>query len=517
MKIGYFFKSCPMSVIVISVLLAACATDNTIAPDRPIQIETGLISGIAGVDQAVTVFKGIPFAAPPVGDLRWRAPQPPQAWKGVRKADEYCKSCIQALTRKYMPWTEEYMIGNEVDEDCLGLNVWTAAKTNEEKRPVLVYIHGGAYTGGSGEVLLYNGESLAKKGIVVVTVNYRVDIMGFFTHPELTKESPNNSSGNYGLLDHIAALKWVKQNISAFGGDPDNVTISGQSAGAASIHYLTASPLAKGLFHKAIAQSGPWSKNRSGLNLEEGEKKGIAFATEWDKQSLKELRVMDALDLLEKSSQDFGNRFLPIVDGWVLPKSVTEQYADGDQNDVPMLMGLNADERSSNATYGKISAEDFIANARNRYGEKADEYLTMYPASTDTVAGESQKQSFRDSGLANMGVWADFRSQTGSSKDFLYFFDRITPWPEFPQYGAFHSSEMPYVFNNQHLIDRPWESVDADLAEIMSSYWVNFITSGNPNGEGLPEWSSEKGRMMRLDEDPNMDVILSEEKMEFYQ
>lgn len=438
---------------------------------RLIQTDSGLVIGIAGSDPSVTVFKGLPFAAPPVGDLRWQEPQPPIAWQGVRKADTFGKSCMQNITRRFLPWTEEYQIGNDVDEDCLTLNIWTSninksGKSAQALIPVLVYIHGGAYTGGSGEVLLYNGEQLAKKGIVVVTVNYRVGIFGFFSHPELSSSSPQNTSGNYGLLDNIAALRWVQKNIGAFGGDPNQVTIAGQSAGAASIHYLTASPLAKGLFHRAIAQSGPWSESRNTTTLEGGEQKALSYMRAWGIDSLKVLRMMSAEDL-QKLNVDFANRFLPIVDGWVLPASVTQQHQNKKQNDVPMLTGLTADEGSSNANYREMT--------------------------------EVEKQVQRDQGLLTMKTWSNFRAQYGHSPTYLYYMKRKTPWPEYPDYGAFHSSEIPYVFHNLHLIDRPWEALDYTLADAMSDYWVNFIKTGNPNGKGLLEWPATGEAIMQFD------------------
>ena len=507
-----FYVICTLLIL---CSLFSCTSRGTIEPGQAIQIESGLVSGVAGTDPNITVFKGIPFAAPPVGELRWQAPQPPLSWEGVRKANEYCNSCVQTLTRRYMPWTEEYMLRNDVDEDCLGLNIWTAAKNQDEKRAVLVYIHGGAYTGGSGEVVLYNGEKLASKGIVVVTVNYRLGVFGFFAHPELTKESENSASGNYGLLDHIAALKWIKHNINAFGGDPDNITIAGQSAGAASVNYLTASPLAKGLFHKAIAQSGPWNTNRDPRNLSYGEQQGVAFTDSVGAKSLYELRSIPA-DKLLALSNEFQFRFSPVYDEWMLPEGMVSIFEKGMQNDVPMLMGLNADERSSSPTYGKITKDKFVEDAMNKHGEMADQFLQLYPAKTDNEAGEFLKQSMRDAGLANMLKWEAIRTDKGQATDYLYFFDRTTPWPEFPQYGTFHSSEIPYVFYNQHLIDRPWEEIDHKLARMMSNYWVNFINSGDPNGEGLPAWSSETEMIMHFDENPKSETILSEEKKSFY-
>jgi para-nitrobenzyl esterase len=480
-----------------------------------VKVNSGLLSGVAGIDSSITVFKGIPYAAPPVGELRWKPPQPPLQWKGVRLATEYCKSCIQTLTRRNLPWTEEYMPQNEAGEDCLFLNIWTPAKHSDEKLPVLVYIPGGAFTGGSGEVKVYNGEGLAQKGVIVVTINYRVGVMGFMALPELGLESPDSSSGNYGLLDQIAALQWVKQNIHAFGGDPETVTICGQSAGAQSVYFLTASPLAKGLFQRAIAQSSPWSVRRKTMSLSVAEKTGLHLLDTLGLKSLKELREIPAEELHQKVNA-LNIRFGPVVDGWFLPDDVSSIYSKGEQNDVPLLTGLNADEGSSGSTYGKMTAEDFMKRITGEYGDLSVRFLERYPASTSTEAEVSQKQIARDAGLANMYVWSHARAATSKTPEFSYFFERVTPWPEFPQYGAFHSSEIPYVFRNQHLLNRPWEEIDHQLSELMSSYWVNFIRTGNPNGENLPEWPADADRMMRFNEKSDSDIILRKEKLELF-
>ncbi len=464
--VRYIF--CYKCLVLAAVTLSSASLSAS--EQDPVFTKYGKVLGVPGEDTSIRVFKGIPFAAPPINELRWNAPEPPLAWQGVRKADTFSKSCMQNLTRRLLPWTEEYMIGNNVGEDCLALNVWVSRNSGEasanQLKPVLVYIHGGAYTGGSGEVLLYNGEKLAKKGIVVVTVNYRLGVFGFLAHPELSKESVHNSSGNYGLLDNIAALQWVQDNIEAFGGDPKQVTIAGQSAGAASIHYLTASPLAKNLFHRAIAQSGPWSKNRNKSTLKSGEARGINYMQRWGIKNIEALRNLSPEEI-QKLEVDFPKRFLPINDGWVLPQSVTEQHKLRAQNDVPMLMGLTADEGSSNPGYRTLS--------------------------------KAEKKAQRDQGVASLLAWAKFRSKYGKSPTYLYFMKRATPWPEHPYYGAFHSSDIPYVFNNLHLIDRPWQDVDKKLAELMSSYWVNFIRSGTPNAAGIKEWSTETGVVMQFD------------------
>jgi para-nitrobenzyl esterase len=452
------------------------SSPHTPDPPRPkapptVSVESGLVSAVEGEDAAVVVFKGIPFAAPPVGERRWLPPARPLAWQGVRSGAEFSKSCVQELRRSLLPWTPEYMLRNDVDEDCLALNVWAPAEaigTTGAARPVLVYIHGGAFDSGSGEVLLYDGEGLAKRGIIVVTLNYRLGVFGFFCHAGLSAESSRHSSGNYGLLDQIAALEWVKRNIGAFGGDAENITVAGQSAGAASVHYLTFSPLARGLFQRAIAQSGAWDRRASVPERAEAEALGAAFATQLGAATVEELRAVPAARLLERYSEA-GVRLRPIVDGWVVPDQLPALLARGEHADVPLLTGLTADERSFQKDYAHESLE--------------------------------QKQLLRDEGLATMLDWRRTRAQHGKAPSFGYLFERAIPWPEHPEYQAFHSSELPYVFDHLSKLDRPWEDVDRRLAQLTASYWVNFIRSGDPNGPGLPRWPASAEQVMRLGAD----------------
>jgi para-nitrobenzyl esterase len=480
-----------------------------------VAITQGQLAGVPGHDPAITVFKGIPFAAPPVGALRWRPPQPPAAWNGIRKADTFGPSAMQADVRSYGPWTEEYMFRNDVSEDCLTLNIWTPAKTANERRAVFVYIYGGAYNSGSGEVLIYDGEGLAKKGILVVTFNYRVNVFGFLAHPELTAESPHHASGNYGLMDQLAALRWVKENIAAFGGDPERITVGGQSAGAGSLQHLLASPEARGLFQRAIAQSGPWRHNASSPSLAEAEAQGAKFAAAIGASSLAELRALSAAELLARyQKQSF--RFRPVVDGWIVPDQVTAIHARGEQIDVPLLTGWTADESSAGQGYGVSTVAQFTDEAKKDFGERAPAFLALYPVKTDAEAGEAQKQRRRDAARADLFWWTALRARTGHAPTWGYYFDRAIPWPEHPEYQAFHSGELPYTFNNLRLLNRPWEDVDRQLADHVSSYWVNFIKTGNPNGPGLPRWPEDHGQLMRLGAHSAAEPILSSEKLEFF-
>ncbi len=494
---------------------SARAAAPAIEDGTVITVNEGAVRGVAGRDAAVTVYKGIPYAAAPVGALRWKPPQPAPVWEGVRDASEFCASCVQEIRRSYLPWTEEYMFRNDVSEDCLALNIWTPARRAEERLPVYVYIHGGAYYGGSGEVLLYDGEALARKGVIVVTLNYRLGVFGFLAHPELTAESPHGSSGNYGLLDQIAALRWVRENIAAFGGDPERVTVGGQSAGAGSVHHLLVSPLARGLFQRAIAQSGPWRRGASSPALAAAEKQGVEFATAIEAPELAALRALPAETLFARY---FGKSFFfrPIVDGWVVPEQVVSAHENGRQIDVPLLTGWTADERSSRSGYGGTTRQEFAEQAQREFGARAGAFLELYPAPDDAEAGAVQVQAWRDADRAGLVWWAGERARHGRARDWTYIFERAIPWPEHPEYGAFHSGELPYTFNNLSLMDRPWEDVDHRLADLVSEYWANFIKQGDPNASGLPAWPEDNGTLMRLGATSAAEPALSPEKLAFH-
>jgi para-nitrobenzyl esterase len=511
-KPGVLEKS---SVWIGAALALACgAAPAPAVPDEPsssaasasVRVESGLLAPAPGGNPAVAVYRGIPFAAPPVGELRWRPPEPAPAWHGVRAAGAFGPNCQQQLRRRLLPWTEEYMPQGDVSEDCLSLNVWAPRERGGERLPVLVYIHGGAYTSGSGEVLVYDGERLAARGLVVVTFNYRLGVFGFFAHPELSAESPHRASGNYGLQDQIAALEWVHRNIAAFGGDPSSVTIAGQSAGAGSVHLLTAAPRARGLFQRAIAQSGPWRQRQSLPSLGESEARGAELATRLAAASLSALRGVPAPALLE-AALDSKLAFRPSVDGWVVPDQVPAVYARHEQSDVPLLTGITADEGSSQDSYGALGAQEFQAQLRERFPEHAAELLALYAVESDAEAHERQKQFARDEGLAELRAWRTLRARSGTSRDFGYFFERAIPWPEQPRYRAFHSGELPYMFDNLDKLARPWEIEDRRLAELMTAFWVNFVRHGDPNAAGLPEWPSDPARVMRLGPEPRAEAL----------
>ncbi|HVV56708.1 MAG TPA: carboxylesterase family protein, partial [Mucilaginibacter sp.] len=439
--------------------------------------DAGLVSGLKNSTGDITAFKGIPFAAPPVGDLRWKAPQPVEPWTGVRKCDTFGPSPMQSKPVPFMVYTSEFLIPETpISEDCLYLNVWTGAASKNEKRPVYVYIYGGGFTSGGSACPIYDGEAMAKKGIIFVSINYRVGVFGFLAHPELTKESPDHASGNYGLLDQIAALQWVKRNIAAFGGDPNQVTIDGQSAGSMSVNCLVASPQAKGLFKRAIAESGSLVvKNPilASMTLQQAEEQGVKLADKVGAKSLQDLRNMPADEVLKKMQ----GRFAPIIDGYVLPESVADIFAQDKQNHVPLITGWNGQEFGM-ATQTK---EQFKAQAEKMYGADAAEFLKYFPAETDEESKASQVLYSRDMIFAVSGYkWAGIQSQYANSPVYVYNFDRKVPAsPDFVKYGAFHTAEVPYVMNNLWTLkNRPLGETDQKLSGLMCDYWVNFVKTG---------------------------------------
>jgi para-nitrobenzyl esterase len=449
-------------------LILAAVLHLMAAIDDPVRVEQGKLSGVPGTDPQIRVYKGVPFAAPPIGDLRWRAPKPAADWSGVRKADQFSANCMQT------PYPEGSLYRSEpqpVGEDCLYLNIWTGAKSKSDKRPVMVWIHGGAFTRGSGSTPTYNGETLAKKGVVVVTINYRLGIFGFFAHPDLTAESEHHSSGDYGILDEIAALEWVQKNIAAFGGDPKRVTIFGESAGSWAVNVLVASPLTKGLFQRAIGESGAnFSKMATLADLE---KSGARAG------SIQDLRAKPADEIMKTAGQFSVN-----VDGWLLPTDVITIFKNGKQNDVPILIGSNADEGTA-----FMPPKMTVTALKQRFGANADKAMEVYPASTDEEAWKAAAAMMRDQTFGlQMRTWARMQTKSGKAPAYLYYFTRVPPGPVGEHYGAFHASEISYVFGTPDIGKRPWQDVDFKLSETMSSYWVNFATAGNPNGKGLPPW-----------------------------
>ena len=457
------------------------------ASAETVRVEKGLLRGT--VENGLRVYRGIPYAAPPVGDLRWKPPQPARSWKGVRTADQFGRACMQtnpAIANLPAP-----------SEDCLYLNVWTPAKSAGDKLPVLFWIHGGGFVAGAPAEKLYDGEWLARKGVVVVSIAYRLGVFGFLAHPELSAESPHQVSSNYGLLDMIAGLQWVQKNISTFGGDPKQVTIMGESAGAGAVSILCASPLTKGLFRGAIAESGasfgPVRANASfgeSEPLASAEKRSIDWLSSIGVSSIEQLRKIPAEKLQTMVPHQFGWA-RPNVDGWVIAGDQYKLYESDQYNDVPVLTGYNSDE---GATFGNPkSQEAYVQSVRKRYQQFADKILAVYPGGETPFDKRTERTLMRDSAFGwNAWVWARLQTKTGKSKVFLYYFDEkaeIPPGSEPGAYGARHASELPYVFRQLTEHGRPAPTPkDEALSDMMRTYWTNFVKTGNPNGTGLPKW-----------------------------
>jgi len=487
----------------------------SLAQQSIINTASGKVEGF--LHDGISVFKGIPFAEPPVGQLRWKAPVPVAAWSGIKKCTEYGASPVQNDPVPFMCWSKEFLIPKEpINEDCLYLNVWTKSTSTNSKKPVLVYIYGGGFRSGGSACPIYDGEAIAKKDVVFVSFNYRVGVYGFLSHPELSKESSNNSSGNYALLDMIAALKWVQQNIAAFGGDPTRITIAGQSAGAFAVNFLCASPLAKGLFTRAIAQSGGSvlpSAIRPSIKLNEAEAMGVDFAKKLNCNSITELRMKSAAEIQASN----GGLRAPFEDGYVLPTSIYNIYSTGIQNDVDLMLGWNEDDK----IMGKpLNAVDYKAQISKRFGESTNTVLSLYPGSNDAEAAKSQGDMSRDETFAVQGyAWANLQKASGKRPVYVYNFNRGLPYytPE-TNFGAFHSGEIVYAFNNLHTLDRPWEKIDHQLAETMSDYWVNFVKTGNPNGASLVNWPKydlDKGDVLIFDKKTESTSLPTRNQLKF--
>lgn len=479
-----------------------------------VRIDSGLVEGTTRADSHVRVFKGIPFAAAPVGNLRWQAPQPVAPWNGVRKATDFGPRCMQGRIFSDMVFRDE------MSEDCLYLNVWTPAKSARERLPVMVWIYGGGFQAGSASEPRQDGEMLAKKGVVVVSFNYRLGVFGFLSHPELTKESGKNASGNYGLLDQVAALEWVKRNIAQFGGDPRNVTIFGESAGSFSVSALMASPLSKGLFRRAIGESGAFFTVGEGTlapkSLTVSEHDGEKFAETVGAKSVAELRAKPADEILQAALKDQAFRFAPNIDGRMLPKDVYSIYAEGKQAHVPLLAGWNADEIRAGVVLAKErpTAASFTAQARARFGENADTLLKLYRAGSDAEALESAAALASDMfiGYATW-KWIEMHRETVGSTIYRYSFDKAPPIAPDTKVngvaitskdiGARHAGEIEYVFGTLDSLKVPLQAEDWKLSDLMMTYWTNFARNGNPNGKALPQWPNYDKRtnyqVMHLD------------------
>ena len=526
-------------LLLLSGVLFVVARPSAMIPDQ-VRIDTGALAGVVGTTQpTVRVFKGIPYAAPPLGENRWRAPQPAAKWDGVRNADAFGAPCTSggpafggrggggargggrgpAAPADAAPPREPAR-----SEDCLYLNVWTSASSPNDKRPVMVWIYGGGFTGGSGGMAWYDGENLAAKGAVIVTINYRLGSLGFFAHPVLAKEAGHPGSGNYGMMDAIAALQWVKRNIAAFGGDPNRVTVAGESAGAIMVGALVGSPQAKGLFVRAIAESGGW------MGLTMGKMRTSADAEANGVKAMQTLGVSTIAELRAKPANELaipGGAGL-LIDGYLIPEDVSLIFQSGKQNAVDVLTGSNKDEANFGVCPGaggrggaQITAATFRSGAERRFGDAADAYVKLYGVTSDAEAAPAAHAACADEISWNMRQWAAAQSAKGK-KAYTYFFSHIqtvngAPSPQ----GATHTSEISFAWNNpKGQATQTWNDVDIKLADQMSTYWVNFITKGDPNGNGLPKWPEfkdlSKSNVMVFADAPQVEGAPPAPKLAFY-
>jgi para-nitrobenzyl esterase len=501
----------------LSLLLGPVLAAGAFGADQ-VKTANGVVQAAADSTPAVRMFMGIPYAQPPVGELRWQAPQPAKAWTGVRAGDSFGPRCMQRSV-----FADMVFRSNGVSEDCLYLNVWTPAKSDKERLPVLVYFFGGGFMAGDGSEPRYDGASMATKGIVAVTLNYRLGVFGFLAHAELSQEAPYMASGNYGLLDQSAALQWVSRNVAAFGGDPKRVTIAGESAGSISVSGQVASPLSKDLIAGGILESGSLIGSLSPQPLAVSERDGARFAESVGASSLAALRAMTAEQLLEAAAKPGVPRFRPTFDGHFLPKPVPALLEAGAQARVPLLGGSNSEEMPARALLqqDEPTPENYAKAVRGLYGEKADEVLKLYPGSTKEEVLDSATALASDR-FIGFSTW---RFLEGHRKTGLpvyrYFYARPRPKflggypespggppaaPQPPARGAAHSAEIEYAMGNLSTNRYfEWEPADHKLSEVMQGYFVNFIKTGNPNGPGLPSWpaygESDGFQVLRIDVD----------------
>ena len=511
----------PLNSAWLTVALLALASAAT--AQNAVQTTSGTVEGTTTAN-GIRLFRGVPFAAPPVDELRWRAPQPVKPWTGVRGAKQFGPRCMQHAAFGDMGFRS-----SGVSEDCLYLNVWTPAKSANEKLPVLVYFYGGGFVAGDGSEPRYDGESMARKGIVALTVNYRLGAFGFMAHPELTRESPHRASGNYGLLDQAAALRWVRENIAAFGGDPDRVTIAGESAGSVSVSAQMASPLSRNLIAGAIGESGAGiPPTLAPVPLAQGEQNGAKFAQSVGARSIAELRALSSQEILDASVKHGIWSFGSVIDGHFLPRPTVEIYAAGEQARVPLLVGWNSEEMTGRALLGRdpVTVAGYRSALQRLYGARTGEVLRHYPASTDAEVLQAATDLAGDRFIAfSTWKWADLHAKTTKQPVYRYFYTRPRPpmRPEMgnaqaglaggivqgetgantppPPSGAVHAAEIEYALGN---LDRnkvfAWTPEDHRVSEIMQGYFANFIKTGNPNGTGLPRWPTlGQGQVLHID------------------
>jgi para-nitrobenzyl esterase len=487
---------------------------SAIPPIDELQVATkaGVVEGSLSWDGQVRVFKGIPYAAPPVGDLRWKEPQPLAAWQGVRKATEFGARCMQGRIYDDMVFRDA-----GPSEDCLHLNVWAPRVNGDKKLPVMVWIYGGGFQAGATSEPRQDGERLAHRGVVVVSMDYRLGIFGFYSHPELTAESSHHASGNYGLLDQAAAIQWVHDNIAAFGGDPQNVTIFGESAGSFSVSAQMASPLTKHLVQKAIGESGAFfGATLKTKTLADGQRRDAIFAQELGMHSLRELRAVTAQDLLNAVLKGSDiHRFGPNIDGYFLPVAVGEIYEQRQQAQIPLLAGWNRDEENYHSFFDneKNTRENYEARLRRKFGEAAPDAAKLFPYDTEArmkdSAGFLSGAKFIAHGTWR---WIEAQRQSGAAAVYRYQFDQAPPGGDGNDGSnvgvfAYHSAEIEFVFGTLDSKKIAWRPEDYKTSEQIGEYWTNFAKRGDPNGSSLVEWPKydEKSgfQVMHLAAKPN--------------
>jgi para-nitrobenzyl esterase len=471
-------------------LLASLMATTGFAADR-VAVAGGTLEGTRGADPAIRVFKGVPFAAPPVGNLRWSPPAPVQPWEGVRKADTWGTRCMQGEMFGGPMISREESMG----EDCLYLNVWSPSETPDSKLPVLVVFHGGGFAAGSASEPRTDGEWFARQGIVVVAPNYRLGVFGFLAHPELTAESGGRGSGNYGMLDQVAALEWVRDNIAAFGGDPGNVTINGESAGSMSVSALMASPLSRNLFHKAIGESGAFfespSDSMAAKTLAAKEQDGVRLARSVGAGSLADLRALPADELLAAVMKTGGWGYSPGLDNHFLPQKVPAYYAAGEQAKIPLLAGWNSSELGMSIALNpdKPDVASFKVELLKQFGAKANSAAAVYPANDDDEAMQSAADLASDLFISySTWKWIETHLATADAPVYRYRFDRVLPGDAASQFGAQHAVEIEYAFNTLRTKQSAWQPADFEIATAMSTAFANFVKTGDPNGPGVPQW-----------------------------
>ena len=466
----------------VTAALCCLAFSTTTIAAPIVKTASGRVSGSSR--GGVKAFLGIPYAKPPIGDLRWRDPVPAASWRSVRETTRLAPSCLQNEPKPFGPYTASFLIAPERSEDCLYLNVWSSADKPRTK-PVYFFIHGGAFQAGGANVPAYDGTGLAKNGAVVVTLNYRLGVFGFLAHPDLTRESPLGTSGNYGLLDIIEALRWVRANIAQFGGDPTNVTIAGQSAGAVAVSDLLVSPIAKGLFHRAVIQSGPVMNLPITSTLAQAERAGTTFAAGLKADNIAALRALPAAEVAKGALAGVP---WPNIDGKVVLSNPELPNVELTSN-VPIIAGYVRDE-AADVPRTKVAFEEDV---RKRFGAFADRFLALYPHSNDAEAAISGPQLARERYIAAMLLWADRRAASGQPV-YSYVFEHRFPGVESEKFGAFHTADIPYVFGAMSLPDANFTNNDRQISSQIQKRWIAFMTSGNPNSKGDPvEWPQARG------------------------